>query len=72
MLTIGEIRGGRASNIIADQVRMAGTVRSLHPESHNNLPDWIEGIATNIGHTYGATCEVNYRRGVPSVQTIQP
>ena len=68
VLTIGEIRGGRAPNIIADQVRMAGTVRSLHPESHNNLPDWIEGIATNICHTYGATCEVNYRRGVPSVQ----
>ena len=68
VLTIGEISGGRAANIIADQVRMAGTVRSLHPESHANLPDWIEGIVTNICQTYGATCEVNYRRGVPSVQ----
>ena len=68
VLTIGEISGGRASNIIADQVRMAGTVRSLHPESHANLPDWIEGIVTNICQTYGATCKVNYRRGVPSVQ----
>ncbi|MGK7930290.1 MAG: M20 family metallopeptidase [Microcystaceae cyanobacterium] len=67
VLTIGQMSGGKAPNIIADQVKMLGTVRSLHPETHAKLPDWIEGIVANVCRTYGATYEVNYRRGVPSV-----
>lgn len=68
VLTIGQISGGRAPNVIADRVRLAGTVRSLHPETHANLPKWIENIVTGVCQTYNAKCEVNYRRGVPSVQ----
>ncbi len=68
VLTIGQISGGRAPNVIADQVRLLGTVRSLHPETHANLPAWIEKIVGNICQTYGATYQMNYRRGVPSVQ----
>jgi amidohydrolase len=68
VLSLGQISGGRAPNVIADQVRMAGTVRSLHPETHANLPQWIEAIVGNVCQTYGAKYEVNYRRGVPSVQ----
>ena len=68
VLTIGQITGGRAPNVIADQVRMAGTVRSLHPETHANLPEWIEGIIANVCNAYNAKYEMNYRRGVPSVQ----
>ncbi len=68
VLTIGQISGGRAPNVIADQVRLTGTVRSLHPETHANLPKWIEGIVANICNTYGASYQMNYKRGVPSVQ----
>lgn len=68
VLTIGQIQGGRAPNVIADQVRMLGTVRSLHPDTSAALPEWIEQIVSGICHTYGATYELHYRRGVPSVQ----
>jgi amidohydrolase len=68
VLTIGTISGGRAPNIIADRVELSGTVRSLHPETHGLLPSWIEQIVTDICSTYGAKCQVSYRRGVPSVQ----
>src|ERR687885_216784 len=68
VLTIGQISGGRAPNVIADQVRLAGTVRSLPPETHANLPAWIEKIVANVCNMYGARYEINYRRGVPSVQ----
>jgi amidohydrolase len=68
VLSIGQISGGRAPNVIADRVRMAGTVRSLHPETHADLPNWIENLVTNVCSTYNAKCQVNYRRGVPSVQ----
>ncbi|EAW39216.1 M20 family metallopeptidase [Lyngbya sp. PCC 8106] len=68
VLTIGQITGGRAPNVIADQVKLLGTVRSLHPETHDSLPAWIENIVANICQMYGARYEMNYRRGVPSVQ----
>lgn len=67
VLSIGQIEGGRAHNVIADRVKMIGTVRSLHPESHANLPQWIENIVQGVCQVYGAKCQVEYRRGVPSV-----
>jgi len=68
VLTIGQIQGGRAPNVIADQVRMLGTVRSLHPETSERLPEWIEQIVASVCQTYSARYTLNYRRGVPSVQ----
>jgi len=68
VLSIGQINGGRASNIIADSVRLLGTVRSLHPETRAELPSWIENIVKNVCDTYDATYQVNYRQGIPSVQ----
>jgi len=68
VLTIGQINGGRAPNVIADQVQLLGTVRSLHPETSAALPAWIEQIVGNLCQTYGARYELNYRRGTPSVQ----
>ncbi|MEB3355721.1 MAG: M20 family metallopeptidase [Synechococcales bacterium] len=67
VLTFGQITGGRAPNVIADQVRLLGTVRSLHPETSAELPAWIEQIVASVCQCYGARYELNYRRGVPSV-----
>jgi amidohydrolase len=68
VLSIGQISGGRAPNVIADQVQMRGTVRSLHPETRANLPKWIEQIVANVCNSYGAKYQVNYCQGVPGVQ----
>lgn len=68
VLTFGQINGGRAPNVIADQVNLLGTVRSLHPETSELLPKWIEKIVANVCQPYGARYQIHYRRGVPSVQ----
>lgn len=68
VLTVGQIKGGRAPNVIADKVELLGTVRSLHPETHAELPKWIENIVAQVCQMYGARYEMDYRRGVPSVQ----
>ena len=68
VLSIGKINGGRAKNIIADKVELLGTVRSLHPETRAHLPKWIEKIVAHVCHSFGASYQVNYRQGVPSVQ----
>lgn len=67
VLSIGKMEGGRAHNVIADHVKMVGTVRSLYPDSHANLPQWIENIVQGVCQTFGGKCQVDYRRGVPSV-----
>ncbi|MGB3294990.1 MAG: M20 family metallopeptidase [Phormidesmis sp.] len=68
VITIGQISGGRAPNVIADQVRLTGTVRSLHADTHALLPGWIEQIVTDTCHLHRATCQVNYTRGCNSVR----
>jgi len=68
VLTIGQIQGGRAPNVIADQVQLRGTVRSLHPETSASLPRWIETIVASVCEPYGARYQLTYNQGVPSVQ----
>ena len=68
VLSIGQINGGRAPNVIADKVQLLGTVRSLHPETRDKLPQWIENIVANVCNSYNAKYQVNYHQGVPSVQ----
>lgn len=67
VITIGQISGGRAPNVIADQVRLTGTVRSLHTDTHALLPGWIEKVVTGICHLHGATCAIKYTRKCTSV-----
>jgi len=68
VLSIGQINGGRAANVIADKVQLLGTVRSLHPETRAQLPVWIENIVAHVCRSFGAKYLVNYRQGVPGVQ----
>jgi metal-dependent amidase/aminoacylase/carboxypeptidase family protein len=51
-----------------DRVKLLGTVRSLHPATHEKLPDWIEQIVASVCQAYGAKYELTYKRGVPGVQ----
>ncbi|TVP68548.1 MAG: amidohydrolase [Leptolyngbya sp. LCM1.Bin17] len=67
VLTVGQISGGRAPNVIADTVKLSGTVRSLHPDTRHHLPQWIDNIIAGVCQPYGAKYEINFRRGVPSV-----
>ncbi|MEO1621386.1 MAG: M20 family metallopeptidase, partial [Cyanobacteria bacterium J06632_3] len=67
VITIGQISGGRASNVIADKVKLTGTVRSLHADTHALLPEWIEQIVNSICTLHGATCNVKYTRRCTSV-----
>ncbi|MEO1095171.1 MAG: M20 family metallopeptidase [Cyanobacteria bacterium J06638_28] len=67
VLTIGQIHGGRAPNVIADHVKLTGTVRSLHPDTRQELPAWIEDVVAGVCQPYGAKYDIRYHAGVPSV-----
>ena len=67
VISIGKIRGGEKSNIIADQIRFEGTVRTLSEENRNRIPQSIENIVRGITHSFGADYTFNFHKGIPPV-----
>lgn len=67
VVTIGTINGGYRNNVIADQVVMTGTVRTLDPEVRASMPERIERIIKGICHSLRCECELIYDKGYPSV-----
>lgn len=63
VLTIGTIQGGAKSNIVADEVNMTGTLRTLDPETRVFARDRITQIAQGIAQGYGCTAEVEVEWG---------
>ena len=67
VISFGKISGGSAFNVIADSVKLLGTVRCLDTNLYEKLPLWIEKIVKNIASTYGAQAHVNFKSIAPPV-----
>jgi amidohydrolase len=67
VVSFGRIEGGKAFNVIADHVRLLGTVRCLDLELHAQLPGWIEETVQAICRGYGGEARVRYRCISPPV-----
>ncbi len=67
VISIGRIEGGSAFNVIAERVRLLGTVRCLDSDFHETLPSWIEEKVQSIASSLGAKAVVNYRCIAPPV-----
>ncbi|MDI3548876.1 MAG: hypothetical protein PWR10_2528 [Halanaerobiales bacterium] len=65
VVTIGKIEGGYRRNIIADQVRLEGTVRCVRPEIRKQLEKKIRQIIQGISNAYGSDYELDYRHDYP-------
>lgn len=65
VLTISTIHGGKAHNIVPDEVVMTGTVRTLDPEDRDHMEEGVKRIATDVAKAYRCEAEVEYLRGVP-------
>lgn len=65
VLTIGTISGGYRHNVIADQVTMSGTVRTLNPALRKTIPDIIRRTLDGVTRSAGATFEFTYSPGYP-------
>lgn len=68
VLTIGTIRGGHEFNIIAGEVELKGTVRTLQPALQEKMPGLLESMAQKIGEAFGAHCEFQYHHGYPVLE----
>ncbi|MCG6948973.1 MAG: amidohydrolase [Acidobacteria bacterium] len=58
VVTLGVIEGGNQTNIIADRVRLAGTVRCLDREVRASVLQRIEETARTVARAMGARAEV--------------
>lgn len=67
VLTIGEIHGGKAANVIPDSAYMSGTVRTYDKDVRNFVKERMTKIAANIGDAFRAKVEVEFSNGCPSV-----
>ena len=67
VITIGKIVGGTASNVIAAEVELSGTVRTLNPALREQMPKRIETVVKGVTEAFGATYELEYGFGYPSI-----
>ncbi|QEY32476.1 amidohydrolase [Synechococcus sp. RSCCF101] len=67
VVSFGRIEGGKAFNVIADHVRLLGTVRCLDTRQHDQLPDWIRRTVVSLCQGYGGDARVRYRPIAPPV-----
>jgi len=67
VVSFGRIEGGKAFNVIADHVRLLGTVRCLDLELHDRLPAWIEDTVHALCRGHGGEARVHYRCIAPPV-----
>lgn len=68
VLSFGRIEGGRAFNVIADRVKLLGTLRCLDTDLYRELPAWVESTAQDICRAYGGEARVHFRLIAPPVQ----
>lgn len=67
VLSIGSFHGGNAKNVIASKVTLKGTVRTLDEQLRTFMEEEIKLMTTQLCESMGASCEVNYIKGYPSV-----
>ncbi|MEN6425566.1 MAG: amidohydrolase [Phycisphaerales bacterium] len=65
IITIGSIHGGVRSNIIPDEVELAGTIRTFLPEMRSDVHERIRTTATLIAQSGGASADVAIHPGYP-------
>jgi amidohydrolase len=63
VVSIGKIQGGVRSNIIADEVRLSGTARTLSEVNRTRIERLLYDISDGITKPLGAQFELHYNRG---------
>jgi len=67
VVSICQINGGSANNVIPERVELAGTIRTYLPEVRNELVRRFLTLVNGIAESFGARAEAVMRQGYPSV-----
>jgi len=67
VVTIGTIEGGYRNNVIADRVKMTGTVRTQDPAIRDGVEARLRRIVDGVAAAYGASATLEMFFGYPPV-----
>jgi amidohydrolase len=65
VVSVTMLNAGSAENIIPDEARLTGTVRTLRPETRDRVEAQLERLVTSVAAAFGAAATINYDRGYP-------
>ena len=60
LISITKIHGGTAYNVIDDEVKLSGTIRTFKPETRSFIGKRIEEIANGIAKAHGAGANIEF------------
>src|SRR5262245_21618586 len=60
VITVGTIKGGDRYNIIADEVKMEGTMRALNEDIRAQSQEMMRRTISNVAGAYGATFDLQF------------
>jgi hippurate hydrolase len=69
VLSVTRLAAGSAYNVIPAQATLGGTVRTLSPEVRDLMEERFRLVVRQTAAAYGATAEIDYRRGYPATVT---
>ena len=67
-INIGTVHGGERYNVVAKEVVLEGTVRTLNETVRRDIPERIRRMVQGICDGYGGHFELDYQFGYPSLQ----
>jgi len=65
VITVGEISGGHGFNVIADEVKLRGTVRAMTEENRLMIKTRMQEMVDGVAKSTGAIIEMDYQEGYP-------
>ena len=65
VVSVTQIHGGSAWNVLPEEVVLRGTTRSLTAAVRDNLESMIRRMVENTALAHGVTADCDYRRGYP-------
>lgn len=63
VVTVGEIHGGEARNIMAGSAYLTGTVRTWSEKSRKMVPEHLEHLIKRAAKAFGAKAKLTYEEG---------
>lgn len=66
VVSVTQIHGGEAWNVLPDSAVIRGTVRCFAPDVRMRVRGLIDGIATGTARTHGAAAVIRYDEGYPA------
>ncbi|WP_310549969.1 amidohydrolase [Paenibacillus glufosinatiresistens] len=67
VVSIGTIQGGSAQNVVAEQCRISGTVRTFDEESRELIRSRIRSMTESVAAAYGAEARIEMMIGYPTL-----